>query len=563
MNHVVVQYPEKPRDKSQQNLDQARLLSEQLKRLKDMRNVEIPDIWFDPVLWMTNYHKKLDPVIGEWAMNADEGLNRLLEIVASNGMILSDGEMFKNCWIKGGNTSISKARKELISLYDLVEEKRTHYGLLTRENIDNICKDNLDTNEKYREQGVDSFLCLEGKPGTGKTVTLLLIAYSLLSEDIDVMFLTYNLALAYDLRQMWWHLKSKNHVAGDLYVRSQYSFFGTLLDKLRKTLGGISGASDKDFYENYEDQYLPFMLNSLKTMSSDQVIKFKRENDFLMQKVLIDEGQDWHSNEVEILEILYGKDRIITAQSDTQLVRTNRNINWHEWLGGSRKDNSYWRMKKNMRMKSNLVDFCNELANNMKTRYKFTSDKAKGGKIKLISGDLSDHANLIEETFVRHEESGCTPYEYLIMTPDTSASTNILRGIRRLQTDDKLINLSRHELRVQFSNSLDIFSQDKVRYVNYQSVRGLEGWTCICLSLDRFWHDLDGWYERIESSMSSDLSGQFQIQTSSPEEKRLQFKFNWLMIALSRAVDQLVLHVDDDQSEIAKIMTECIMSTSR
>lgn len=556
-NHVIVEYKNGEKDKTEQNRMQAINLSSQLKTLKKLRGVDIPDIWFDSVLWMRNYQQDLDPIFRWTTMNATDGINKLFEIVARTGRRDRDGDLVKTCW-KRGNKNLTELKEELISLYDLADKKQLSYGVLTRKNIDNICRENLENNEKYREQGVHDFLCLEGKPGTGKTVTLLLIAYSLLSEDIEVLFLTFNLALAYDVKQMWWHLKTRKHVRGDLSVRSQYSFFGYLWEAARKNLGKTHEGKEGDFYENYEEIYLPEMLDMFKNMSRSSLLKFMRNNSLLMQKILIDEGQDWHQSELEILEILYGKEKMISAQSETQLVRASRNINWHEWLGGSRQDNSYWRMRKSMRMKSNLVVFCNQLAERMDARFKLTSDRAKGGKVKLIHGAISEHAELIKESLSRHEACDCTPYEYLIMTPNQGSLIQGLNSLDCFNIGENVIDFSSHDLRSEFLNTFDVFSQDKMRYVNYQSSRGLEGWTCLCLSLDKFWDELDDWYEQREEMQGPSLSGQFQIDTQSSEDKKRLFKFNWLMIPLSRAVDQLIIHVDDIDSEIGVVINECM-----
>ena len=91
-----------------------------------------------------------------------------------------------------------------------------------------------------------------------------------------------------------------------------------------------------------------------------------------------------------------------------------------------------------------------------------------------------------------------------------------------------------------------------------QPSRGLEGWTCLCLSLDKFLDELDDWFEHQEETQSPSLSGQFQIEMESVEEQKRTFKFNWLMIPLSRAVNQLVIHVDDINSDFAKITKESL-----
>ncbi len=42
----------------------------------------------------------------------------------------------------------------------------------------------------------------------------------------------------------------------------------------------------------------------------------------------------------------------------------------------------------------------------------------------------------------------------------------------------------------------------------------------------------------------------------SPEERRKEFAARWLLIPLTRAIDTLVLHIEDPNSHISRILKE-------
>ena len=123
---------------------------------------------------------------------------------------------------------------------------------------------------------------MSGKPGTGKTVSLLLIAYKLLCSELDAIFLTYNIALACDVKQMWWHLKSQEYVRGEFLIRTQMSFFGSLWMHLNINSELVPANSENLFFEKYEDIILP-QYEYITAMNDDDILKLKRKRNLRCQ----------------------------------------------------------------------------------------------------------------------------------------------------------------------------------------------------------------------------------------------------------------------------------------
>jgi hypothetical protein len=72
--------------------------------------------------------------------------------------------------------------------------------------------------------------------------------------------------------------------------------------------------------------------------------------------------------------------------------------------------------------------------------------------------------------------------------------------------------------------------EQQLRIVQYDSCRGLEGWIVVCLGLDEFYA-----YKKANLSETDNL------------EQRIA---RWLLIPLTRAMDTLVIQIDDLQSPV-------------
>ncbi len=90
-------------------------------------------------------------------------------------------------------------------------------------------------------------------------------------------------------------------------------------------------------------------------------------------------------------------------------------------------------------------------------------------------------------------------------------------------------------------------SSDEVRVLQYDSARGLEGWTVVCLDFDVFLREkMDEYIEEPGDA----------LLLESPEEKKKKYLFNWAMIPLTRAIDTLIIVIKDMDSEEARCFKE-------
>ena len=83
--------------------------------------------------------------------------------------------------------------------------------------------------------------------------------------------------------------------------------------------------------------------------------------------------------------------------------------------------------------------------------------------------------------------------------------------------------------------------------LQYESCRGLEGWTVVCLELDEFMRYKFETFEEVDT-------GELALETF--EEKRERFVNLWTLIPLTRAIDTLIITIKNPASKIAKVLNE-------
>jgi hypothetical protein len=102
--------------------------------------------------------------------------------------------------------------------------------------------------------------------------------------------------------------------------------------------------------------------------------------------------------------------------------------------------------------------------------------------------------------------------------------------------------------------------QTALRAVLYQSCRGMEGWTALCMGLDLFYDyvttkpDID-----VEALRDKVKANQGLLFTEAVFEEKLAaerraYALNWLMIPLTRSMDHMVIHLTDADSALGHVL---------
>jgi len=387
--------------------------------------------------------------------------------------------------------------------------------------------------------GKEAFI-LRGHGGTGKTSLLLNLASRAYHErGARSLLLTYNQALAADLRRlMALTAIPGSDDTGGIRVETVMSLVGRVLQRFDLLHEG------EDLLAEYSARARTLAdLLATGDVGEEQLAELRaREPElFRFDHVLIDEGQDWPSSEVEIVRALFGPERLIVADGIDQLVREDV-ASWRYEEDG--KLVQVERLKQSLRMKSNLATFVRFVAEDLGVAGwdLRQNDEAAGGRVLLLAGDIVRAPELHVSLLADAVQAGNSPIDCLYIVPAELA---------RIGADGRTPLASL--LAGQGLSSWDGTSQDirrdmprdiaAPRIVQYESCRGLEGWIVVAADLDLFWERK----LREAPQVASDA-------LTSAEVAARKAAARWMLIPLSRAMDTLVISVARRESEIGRLV---------
>jgi hypothetical protein len=82
--------------------------------------------------------------------------------------------------------------------------------------------------------------------------------------------------------------------------------------------------------------------------------------------------------------------------------------------------------------------------------------------------------------------------------------------------------------------------------VQYDSCRGLEGWAVVCFALDNFFD-----HKKDKAEISNDARESLFYDQ---DLASMEFAKKWLMIPLTRAIDALIIHIEDPHSYVGQVL---------
>ena len=447
-----------------------------------------------------------------------------------------NGRYFFECGFGGNDADYYK--KPL----DFFAKAKEGMGELTRKKIEQITKANID--EQELDIADEKMLLLRGRAGTGKTVGLLRLAIKLSDErDARVQILTYNRALVADIRRLFaladvpdmfdWKCVGANTMHSYFYGIVNACLYSDRLD-------------GKDFLDNYSS-YLREMIDFLKSdQDAREMIKdICQENAKLnWDYVFIDEAQDWSKDEQDLIVLLHGKDHVIVADGGLQFVR---DIDVCDWSLISDRRNV--KLKYCLRQKENIVKFINHyvqkidpFANRIQT-----NNSMLGGNV-IVVKNRDRLMEIIKRERKKMIKAENVAYDMLFLVPPDMVDHN--DGVKTFkyksvfeQNGVLLWDGTTDDNRIEYAVDLE-----ESRVLQYDSSRGLEGWTVCCLGFDSF---LD-YKEKL--FLPSDKVDSLLLE--SPEEKKKRYMLNWALMPMTRAIDTLLISLDDENSVFSKMIIE-------
>jgi hypothetical protein len=410
-------------------------------------------------------------------------------------------------------------------------------GALSRQKLEFITA-NLLRDQPYANVIGNQLLIIPGKPGTGKTIKLLRLAHHLAARDgARVRILTYNLALVSDIRRLLALSGINEEAAGIVDIGSLDKFFYELI-----VTSGLS-AFDYDRYFETKDRMLLEILEAfdIGLVTASDIREWLAKPEFRYDYVFVDEGQDWSSLEQRILLKVFGPAKVVVGDGIDQMVRTQNRSDWIENVASD----SVHRVppeRRCLRQKYNLNEYNRALARATDRTWDLESrTEFPGGRIIIATGgyDRTLHEKLWEEC----QLDGNKGYEMLFMVPPSLANAG--RGFSQRETFEswgvKLWDGTMRDARKEFPTDLL-----EHRVIQYESCRGLEAWTGICMGLDEIFE------------LKQRLWKPFEDQVSLEDDDVLRAKdaYKWCMIPLTRAIDTTVVTLTDANSTFSRKLIE-------
>jgi hypothetical protein len=508
-----------------------------LKNYLDVHTGRSP--WIVNLIWLRNVPSKNSPQGPSNILPSKFILNGLLNRIAETSRLTRDGNEFVLTSTPLGDEIPLQAAADFLTL-------KIEPTTLDRRRMDRIvgaAVENAWLDEAHPRQ-----LVFRGRGGTGKTMLLLQLAWNLhKKKGRKVLFLTFNHALVSDLRRLMTLLGIDDDISAKRFeIRTVHSFFHRLLL-------GLGFIKEKDkFLERYEElknSALHYLEEGALAPGDFKGLCQSDPETFEWDRILVDEGQDWPQNEMALLRLLYGTSQLIVADGVDQLVRQDSNCDWLFGLG--RDDYQILHLEEALRMKRNLASFANALAYALGLagwRVQPTED-ASGGRVIVVEGDYFAanglHARLVSDS----ARLGNEPVDMLACVPPSMV---IKDGERRGLT----VHSGFQSLGQEIWNGTEAgtrsgtypLSSSQLRVVQYDSCRGLEGWTCVNFALDDFFDH--------KACLWTAPADQVTPSTQDAAVRSRLYAARWVMIPLTRAMDTLVIQINRSDSFLGSMLRQ-------
>lgn len=449
---------------------------------------------------------------------------------------------------------------QMENVFNIFERVRNGTGQLTRRKIEQITSKLLDS-QQYAQAIGEKLIVISGRAGTGKTIKLLRIACDLaINKGARSLILTYNHALVSDIKRTLALAEIPDGV--DSYtvnVTTLHKFifelvvgFG-LVDNPDNPLQDVKYIPD--FITKYQD-YLRELIDCIEAgliqQKEIQELMRSKHDKIAWDFILIDEAQDWSEIEKKIIFTVFGKNKTIIADGVDQLIRSQKKCNWTQ---GLRPEHDFKKTheKRGLRQEVNLVSFVNEYAKQCGVVWEIEpKHELIGGKIIISTNGYTKQIH--DEQLQRCKDCENSEYEMMFLVPPSLVSRSHEENLwgksferRRFSLTQEfkdmgisIWDLTDTDLRTQY-----VVELNQHRLLQYESCRGLEGWTVVCLELDEF----------VQYKMRTFVEEEAnELALESFNEKRAKFVYLWSLIPLTRAIDTLVITIKDRNSDVCKFL---------
>ena len=418
---------------------------------------------------------------------------------------------------------------------------RATMGELTREKIERIANKELRDKEPCLDS--DKLNVFRGRAGTGKTIDLIRTAIKLVDEKgARVQILTYNRALVSDIRRLFALADLPDMFEESCVSIStmQSYFFGLVNGCLYD--GKLSGDEFINKYHELIQEMIEFLHSDA---DAKEIVRTICEDNPRLNwdYILIDEAQDWSEWEKELILLLYDLNNIMVADGGRQYVRTIKHCDW-----STIRNRKNIKLKYCLRQKRNIVSFINSFSSKIDSySNKITpSNDMNGGKVIVIT-DQDKFYHIVKAEKNALIKAGNEPYDMLFIIPATLVDQMPDRRFKLLSDFERKGILLWDGTNENNRNEYSVNTSES-RVLQYESARGLEGWTVCSMNFDEF-------MDIKEQQYNPEMEGN-ALLLESPEDKKKKYILNWALIPLTRAIDTLIITLHDTNSKYSKLILE-------
>jgi hypothetical protein len=396
--------------------------------------------------------------------------------------------------------------------------------------------------------------------------------------------------------------KHKKRIIGN--IKANEIFLADYYGVLENTLLAINEPQKYFDKYNIQDKYelLEVVLNlkSKHVEENEEGVKIKIKG-FSEQKnrsvggyrrkrtLFIDEAQDCHPLERDILISIYNSDNIVVANGGKeQLIRHIELCNWEKSQAKDINVKKHAKRNKSYRVKKTVLDFCNFIASKYQIDLNLDPlDSEDEGELLFDfrnSHSESEIRDIFNHLNLKGEVHGCSSYESLLVLLESNTQRSGLREQAESMSETAMINEygnikdAQHLQRgtwkhlgtleksnfmfwdgtVEDKSQLSVPNPNESRVIYYESCRGLEAWCVACFSLDKFFNqkrdDPDAERFLIDDKEKTKLMQDlFKV---SNEDRKNMYAATWLLMAMTRTIDSLYIQISDRQSEFGKLVDE-------
>jgi len=366
---------------------------------------------------------------------------------------------------------------------------------------------------------------LAGRAGSGKSTTLALLAdYVARVRQERLLVLTYNHALCHEIDRLI------RCVVDDDALVDRHVRVATLVDFLANAcaeLGAeIPRADGRLDYQRLDETFRAFLATepAEERRSEAAILKEIEPDRYAFDYVCVDEAQDCYDSERDVLRTLYAPEQIVLADGMDQLVRRQTPCDWT--TGVKREARLHVELAQSLRMSRNVAAFATAMASAMGMEgWRITPHpELSGGRI-VILPHRYDRA-FFEDVLAPRLLVCVPPSE--IVAHDGKRDTQVGEALRAWGY--RVWNGCDEEVR-----RTEVAGDDDIRVVQYDSMRGLEGWSTVLVALDEFYA-----HRLAHPNVRSD-------DRCTPEDVAKR----WLLMAVTRAAQTLAITLSDQASEVA------------